>query len=48
MSEITHLVGSGQVTITKEGLYSVWCSVFGQTPNQFALYQNEAVLLSSL
>jgi hypothetical protein len=48
VSEITHQVGSGQVIITKEGLYSIWFSVFGQTPNQFALYQNEALLLSSL
>lgn len=48
MNEITHQIGSGQVTITKEGLYSVWFSVFGQTANQFVLYQNEAVLLSSL
>ena len=48
MSEITHQIGSEQITITKEGLYSVWFSVFGQTANQFVLYQNEAVLLSSI
>lgn len=47
LNQITHQEGSGMVTVEQAGLYTAWFTVTGQTENQFALYQNEAILLDS-
>lgn len=47
LNQVTHQEGSGSVTVEQAGLYTAWFTVAGQTANQFALYQNEAVLLDS-
>ena len=47
LNQITHQEGSGLITVGQAGLYTAWFTVGGQTANQFALYQNEAILLDS-
>ena len=48
MDQITHDDGSESVVIQSAGLYAVWYRVTGTSANQFAVFQNEAVLLNSV
>ncbi len=47
MEQMTHDVGSDSIAIQSAGLYAVWYRVTGMGANQFAVFQNAAVLLNS-
>ncbi|HEX2985516.1 MAG TPA: DNRLRE domain-containing protein [Caproiciproducens sp.] len=46
--KVSHPAGSGAVTLEQAGLYAAWFTVSGQSANQFALFQNQAMLLDSI
>lgn len=48
MDHVTHDAGSDSVVVQSAGLYAVWYRVTGTGANQFAVFQNEAVLLNSI
>ncbi len=48
MEQMTHRAGSSSVVIQSAGLYTVWYRVTGTAANQFALFQNSGVILSSI
>lgn len=41
LSEITHEVGSPDITIESAGIYAVWYTVTGAEANQFTLFRND-------
>ena len=45
---ISHDVDTGTITIENPGTYAVWFSVTGETPNQFALFQNDSPVPGSI
>lgn len=48
MEQMTHRAGSSSVVIESAGLYAVWYRVTGTGANQFAVFQNSGVILSSV
>ena len=48
LCKVTHDAGSEKIAIEESGLYLVWYRVTGTDANQFAVFQNAAVLLSSV
>ena len=45
---VSHNVDNGSIIIENPGTYAVWFSVTGETPNQFALFQNNSPVPGSI
>ena len=48
LAGISHDVDTGTITLENPGTYAVWFSVTGETPNQFALFQNDSPVPGSI
>lgn len=45
---ITHIAGSTNVTVTNAGVYAIWYSILGISPNQFALFIGNTAITNTI